>query len=154
MILFVPGPLPGLNELFAARGRTRQIGAARQTSEYARAKKRWSGVIALLVRVNRIEPIEPSAWTWLWVELHRRRDPDNFSAAGRKLVLDGLHDARVLRSDGWTHVLEQRDHWIVLADFVKRSGGSGMAGVFVLTSRVGYDRDAAIEAAVRWRGGE
>jgi Holliday junction resolvase RusA-like endonuclease len=98
-VLFIPGPLPGLNELLGAAksGRGRFNG-------YARLKKQWGDTVWALARSARLERVEaPVGITFCWREPNRRRDIDNISAAA-KLVLDGLVTAGVLDGDGWKHV--------------------------------------------------
>lgn len=98
--LWIPGPLPGLNELLSAAK-----GAGGTGTRYAKLKRSWTeGVWALanLARLGRFD--SPVTLRFEWVERDRRRDPDNIAAGGRKLVLDGLVKAGVIAGDGWRHV--------------------------------------------------
>lgn len=38
-----------------------------------------------------------------WIEINRRRDPDNFIFA-KKFVLDGMVKAGMIPKDGWSHI--------------------------------------------------
>ena len=110
--LWVPGPLPGLNELIAAAKGSRGRGAA-----YARLKRQWTDVVFALAKSQRL-PAFPTRVVieWTWCERDRRRDPDNVAAGGRKLVLDGLVHAGVLRGDGWRYIQSWTDRFDVRAD--------------------------------------
>lgn len=103
-VLWIPGPLPGLNDLLAAKG----SGHGRANA-YARLKARWTDHIALLARAARLRPVAAAEITFAWCERNRRRDPDNIAAGGRKLVLDALVAAGVLPNDGWGQVREWTD---------------------------------------------
>jgi hypothetical protein len=105
---FVPGPLPGQNEMLNAHGQ----GGGGAGNGYAQAKKKWTNDIALLAKVHKIRPVERAHLRFVWHEKHRRRNPDNI-AAGKKLVIDGLVKAGVLRNDGWDEVASFTDEWHV-----------------------------------------
>lgn len=114
-VLWVPGPLPSLNELLAGR-------AGGAGNSYARTKKKWTNDIALLAKAARLRPMTSARIRFVWHEKHRRRNPDNFSSGGRKLVLDALVMAGVLANDGWDEVAGFIDQWMV----------SSNAGVMVI----------------------
>lgn len=98
--LWVPGPLPGMNELIAAAK-----GSGGRGAGYARLKRTWTDVVQLLAKSKKL-PAFPGqvVLSFHWYERDRRRDPDNVAAGGRKLILDGLVAAGVLGGDGWRHV--------------------------------------------------
>lgn len=106
--LWVPGPLPGLNELIGAAKSGRGKGNA-----YSRLKHSWTDTVILLARSARIPKQDRVRLHFLWMERDRRRDPDNIAAGGRKLVLDGLVAAGVLPGDGWAHVVSWSDTFAV-----------------------------------------
>jgi len=123
--LWIPGQLPGLNELIAAAksGRGRGNG-------YARLKAQWTEEIAIRARAAGL-------WKWpsgasfrfRWVEGSKRRDPDNFTGGGRKLILDGLVLAGVLPDDSWRYVDGFTDAWEAvggLRDDGSRNDGPGV----------------------------
>ena len=98
--LWVPGKLPGLNELIAAAK-----GAGGTGRAYSRLKRQWTDTIVLLARAAKLRPVGgPCYLRFVWCEENRRRDPDNVAAGGRKLILDSLVTAGVLAGDGWAHV--------------------------------------------------
>lgn len=101
--LWIPGPLPGLNELLAAAK-----GAGGRGAIYARTKRHWTNTIVLLARSARLRPMARVRLQFGWREPSKRRDPDNVAAGGRKLILDGLVEAQVLPGDGWAVI----DGWV------------------------------------------
>lgn len=107
--LWVPGPLPGLNEIIAAAK-----GSGGRGAGYARLKRDWTEAVWAYAKSQRM-PVFPGAvrLAFRWVERDRRRDPDNVAAGGRKLILDGLVRAGVLRGDGWTGVASWVDRFDV-----------------------------------------
>ncbi len=107
--LWIPGLLPGLNELFDAAKSGHGRGNA-----YSRLKKKWTNDIALLAKAKRTRYLEPVHINFEWREPNRRRDPDNFVAGGRKLVLDGLVRSGMLNGDGWAHISGWHDSFCVM----------------------------------------
>lgn len=105
----MPGPLPGLNDLIAAAK-----GAGGSGRAYAKLKRDWTQTIAWLAKAARLKSAgSPVDFEFTWHERDRRRDKDNVAAGGRKLVLDGLVTAGVLGGDGWAHVGEWTDRFVV-----------------------------------------
>lgn len=104
--LWVPGPIPSLNELIAAAKGGGGTGRA-----YSRLKAEWKEKVWALAKSERLQPMVQAWITWNWYETSRRRDPDNFVGAGKKLILDGLVMAKVLPDDGWDELLGFTDHW-------------------------------------------
>jgi hypothetical protein len=98
-VLWIPGPLPSLNELIAAAK-----GKGGRGYDYARLKRGWTDSIALLARAARLPRMERVFIRFTWRERDKRRNPDNVAAGGRKMVLDGLVTAGVLGNDGWGEV--------------------------------------------------
>lgn len=97
--LWVPGPLPGQNEIISAAKSGR--GGA---NAYSRMKKQWGDTVWALARAAKLRPLDlPVRVSFLWTEKARRRDLDNIIAGG-KFVMDGLVKAGVLGGDGWNHV--------------------------------------------------
>jgi Holliday junction resolvase RusA-like endonuclease len=104
---FIPGPLPGLNEMLDARGLGKREGRKRP-NRYNDLKREWEALICLEIAKHRIKPVtNPVKLEFYWIEHNRRRDPDNI-AAGKKLILDSLVKAGVIPNDsqawikGWT----------------------------------------------------
>lgn len=106
--LWVPGPLPNLNDFLRAskQGFLRGRG-------YTVMKQQWGGIVANLARRARLPRFERVLLQFDWREANRRRDPDNLVAGGRKIILDSLVKAEVLPNDGWAHVLGWTDTFAV-----------------------------------------
>jgi len=115
--LFVPGPMPGMNEILEERvaGARRIAGTSKRVDGYGALKKRWAPVVQGAALAARLRPgtIPPAHFTFVHYERDQRRDPDNFAGGAQKLILDGLKDARLIANDGWRDVLGLRHHWLV-----------------------------------------
>lgn len=107
--IWIPGPLPGMNELIAAAKGTGGRGIG-----YSRMKREWKDVVQAIAQATKM-PCFPGrvVMVWRWTERDRRRDPDNVAAGGRKLILDGLVAAGVLKGDGWRFVQSWTDRFDV-----------------------------------------
>ncbi len=94
--LWIPGPMPGFNEIIAAAKSGRGKAVA-----YSRMKADWTSIVAAFAR--RLVTVDYAKLHFTWKEKTIRRDPDNVSAAA-KFVIDGLVKACVLPDDGWRFV--------------------------------------------------
>jgi hypothetical protein len=112
---YLIGRLPGLNELLEAnryRGRAANR-TRRRWNGYAQIKKQHGDTIYWQLLKGAIQPMRQVHIDFVWVEPDRRRDPDNVTAGGRKIILDALVKAGVLVDDssvyvkGWTDTFEQ-----------------------------------------------
>jgi hypothetical protein len=79
---------------------------------YSKLKKTWTAAVCARAKAAGLGPVERAVLRFEWVEKAMRRDPDNI-VAGKKLVLDGLVDAGVLRKDGWKSIAGFSDGWRV-----------------------------------------
>lgn len=105
--LWVPGPLPGMNELISAAKRP-----SWSKTSYTTLKKKWTEDVWKLAKSARMLKFPGDVViTFEWLEKNKRRDPDNVAAGGRKLVLDGLVMAGVLQGDGWRYVRSWTDRF-------------------------------------------
>ena len=103
--IFIPGPMPGLNDVIAM--------AKRHWAAYAKEKEYWTTLMALKCKEMAIRPLKRCFIDFTWVEKNQRRDPDNITAIGRKFILDGLVQAGVLENDGWSQVAGWSDKFVV-----------------------------------------
>jgi hypothetical protein len=101
---FVPGPLPGLNEIIGEARKNRFAGA--------KQKKLWTEKIHWIIKAAKIPPIESARFHFEWHEKNKLRNPDNVAAA-KKFVFDSLQSAGVLKNDGWSQVLGFTDSFFV-----------------------------------------
>lgn len=99
-VLFIPGPLPGLNDIIdwskVRRG---------AWSLYQKKAAGWHQLIAAEARAQGIHPVTRAFFSFTWIESSRRRDKANVVAGGEKFILDGLRKAGILPNDGWRNVI-------------------------------------------------
>lgn len=98
MIAVIPFTLPGLNEYIDAERKNRYKGAD--------MKKKWQKLVAAALRRQiRGKFREPVTMIYTWYEKDRRRDKDNISSFGRKIIQDALvRDLHALQNDGWANI--------------------------------------------------
>lgn len=53
---------------------------------------------------------------YCWYEKNRRRDLDNISSFGRKVIQDALVKSGVLKNDGWKEIISFSDEFYVDPD--------------------------------------
>lgn len=97
MKLVINGRLPGLNDLIAAE-RTNRYKAA-QMKRDAEQIILWSAKASLRGKIP-----TPTIMHYRWYEPNRKRDKDNISSFGRKVIQDALVKGRYLPGDGWNHI--------------------------------------------------
>jgi len=105
--LTIPGTLPNLNDYIAAERTNRHKGAKMK----ADSGKIVAAAIRQCFRGVRIE--KPVFMEYLWVEPSKRRNKDNISSFGRKVIQDALVSTGVLKDDGWKHVVGFSDRFEV-----------------------------------------
>jgi Holliday junction resolvase RusA-like endonuclease len=98
MKLIIPGTLPNLNDYIDAERKHRQKAAA--------MKKKYEHLIMLLAKsqLRGVKFTKPVVMRYVWLEPNRRRDKDNVSSFGRKLIQDALVRSGVLKNDGWNEI--------------------------------------------------
>lgn len=102
----IRGKLPGLNDYIAAERANRYKGAEmkRQAETVvlhaARALGKWraGGEVHMVYR---------------WYEANQRRDKDNVSSFGRKVIQDALVKGKYLPNDGWKDIEDFEDRFSV-----------------------------------------
>lgn len=67
-------------------------------------------------QLPRVRIEKPVTIAYTWYEKDRRRDLDNVSSFGRKVIQDALVKAGVLRNDGWKEIRGFSDRFAVDAD--------------------------------------
>jgi Holliday junction resolvase RusA-like endonuclease len=96
---WVPGPLPGMNEIVEAAK-----GNGGKGYGYATMKKTWTEKVAWHARAAQLhrKPMVRVRLEFLWTEARNangvQRDPDNIEA-GQKFIWDGLKHAGVIPND-------------------------------------------------------
>lgn len=104
--LIIKGRLPGLNEYIAAERRHRQ--AAVKLKRDAEALVLWSAKASLRGKIT-----TPVIMHYLWIEPNRKRDKDNISSFGRKVIQDALVKGGYLPGDGWSYISGFTDDFAV-----------------------------------------
>lgn len=97
MELRIKGRLPGLNEYIAAE-RTNRYKAAQMKRE-AEALVLWSAKASIRGKIP-----TPCVMHYTWVEPNKKRDMDNISSFGRKVIQDALVKGGYLPGDGWKYI--------------------------------------------------
>ena len=105
LVVCLSGEFPGLNEVIAR--------AKKHWGVYAALKKQYSSWVKLQAPSAGKNPARGLGVGVVidWYCRDRRRDPDNI-ASGKKFILDGLVQAKVLSNDGWANItyFEDRFH--------------------------------------------
>lgn len=87
------GRLPGLNELISSQGRP--WWACRATKE-----KAMKNVMLQLRGINALPKFTvPITITMKWIEQNARRDRDNVSSGGSKIILDAMKQMGIIADD-------------------------------------------------------
>ncbi len=97
MKLVIKGRLPGLNEYIEAERQHRQKAA--KLKRDAEEIVIWSAKASLRGKIP-----TPTIMHYLWVEPNKKRDKDNISSFGRKVIQDALVKAGYLPGDGWNWI--------------------------------------------------
>ncbi len=105
--LWVPGPLPNLNDIIASAK-----GCGGRGRGYSVMKSQWTHLVANLAKRSRVPRFERAHFEFTWREKSKLRNPDNIAAA-HKFVFDGLVLAKVLDNDGWSQVSGWNDRFEV-----------------------------------------
>ena len=103
--LIIPGELPALNYIIdeSKKYRLRYSDSKRQYTELV-----WSHARAVLKPFRNF----PVNFRFDWHCSSRRKDKDNI-AVGKKFILDGLIDARILPNDTWEYIGNFQDFFYV-----------------------------------------
>lgn len=106
-LLIIPGRLNNLNDYISAERADRYKGAQMKADNEAVVK----AAITRSLRGVRIQ--KKVRMEYLWVEKNQRRDLDNISSFGRKVIQDELVKSRILQNDGWANIIGFSDSFAV-----------------------------------------
>lgn len=106
-LLVIHARLNNLNDYISAEGASRYKGAAMKARNEVLVKV----TIKQQMRSIRIE--RPVYMEYTWYERNKRRDLDNISSFGRKVIQDALVQTRVLVNDGWNEIVGFSDQFYV-----------------------------------------
>lgn len=105
--LIIEGRLPSYNEYIAACRIKGQAGARFKAKDE-------NAVVSYLRFKHKLKPIsKPVYMRYRWYEANKKRDLDNISSYGRKIIQDALVKSRVLRNDGWDHITGFSDEFFI-----------------------------------------
>ncbi len=104
---WVPGPLPGMNEMIAAAK-----GFGGRGIGYSTMKRAWTLACANAAKRAGIPLLQRARFVFVWHEPNGRRDPDNVAAAV-KFIFDGLVDACVLPNDRTREIASWSNEFVV-----------------------------------------
>ena len=105
--LTINGKLDNLND-YIDSCRTNQYKGSKVKNHNENIVKR-----AIYEQLGRIRISNPVYMTYRWYEPDRRRDLDNISSFGRKVIQDALVDTHVLKNDGWKEIKGFRDEFYI-----------------------------------------
>lgn len=106
-LLVIPGRLDNLNDYISAE-RTNRFKGAQMKSDNERIV---IGAIRKCLKGIKIEC--PVFMEYVWYEKNQRRDKDNISSFGRKVIQDSLVYSHVLKNDGWKEIVGFSDTFSV-----------------------------------------
>jgi len=96
--LWVPGPMPGLNEIIEA--------CKRGFGAYATMKKSWGHRVGLLAKMTKLNLVTDGGhFVYVIRESSKRRDKSNVICGAIKIIEDALQEATIMSNDGWKQVL-------------------------------------------------
>lgn len=105
--LIIAGRLDNMND-YTSACRTNQYKGAKIKQKNENVVKQ-----AIYEQLGRLRIKKPVRMFYRWYEPNKRRDLDNISAFGRKVIQDALVDTRVLQDDGWKYVKGFQDEFYV-----------------------------------------
>lgn len=106
-MLIIAGRLDNMND-YTSACRTNQYKGAKLKQKNENVVKQ-----AIYEQLGRLRIKNPVRMLYRWYEPNKRRDLDNISAFGRKVIQDALVDTRVLQDDGWRYVKGFQDEFYV-----------------------------------------
>lgn len=97
-LLIIPGRLNNLNDFIRADKASRYKGGDMKAANQE--------IVSVYIRecLKGVKIRKKVFMEYLWVERDKRRDLDNVSSFGRKVIQDALVKEGVLVNDGWAHI--------------------------------------------------
>ncbi|MCI9271817.1 MAG: RusA family crossover junction endodeoxyribonuclease [Dorea sp.] len=105
--LVISGTLNNLNDFITAERTSRYKGA--------KMKAQNENIVSIAIRqcMKGVSINKPVFMEYLWVEPNKRRDLDNISSFGRKVIQDALVNSGILKDDGWKYIVGFSDRFKV-----------------------------------------
>ena len=97
-LLTIPGQLNNLNDYISAERTNRYKGAKMKADN--------EDIVMLAIRkcLKGVQIHKKVTMEYLWIEKNKRRDLDNVSSFGRKVIQDALVKSGLLDNDGWKQI--------------------------------------------------
>ena len=96
--LVIPGKLSNLNDYINALDRNRYKGGQLKRDNETKV------ICEILSQFGRLRITKPVRMSYTWIEPNKRRDLDNISSFGRKVIQDAFVKAGTLKNDGWNNI--------------------------------------------------
>lgn len=106
-LLIIKGRLDNMND-YTNACRTNQYKGAK-----LKQKNEQVVIQAILEQFGRLRINKPVVVRYRWYEPNKRRDLDNISSFGRKVIQDALVQTKILRDDGWNYITGFQDAFYV-----------------------------------------
>ena len=106
-ILIIHGRLDNLNDYITACRSNPHQGAK------LKAKNEQKVLAEIYEQLGSLRITRPVRMIYRWYEKDRRRDLDNVSSFGRKVIQDALVDTGVIQNDGWKEIIGFSDEFYV-----------------------------------------
>ena len=106
-LLIIHGRLDNLNDYIKALDTSRYKGSALKSYNESKVLQE------IYSQFGRLKIIKPVKMHYVWYEKDKRRDLDNVSSFGRKVIQDALVKSRVLQNDGWNEIKGFSDEFYV-----------------------------------------
>ena len=103
----INGRLPNLNDFIRQNNKNRYAGAE------LKARSQKIAEIAIWECMRGIKINKPVSIVYRWYEKNKRRDLDNVSSFGRKVIQDALVSTGVLVDDGWDYIRSFSDEFYI-----------------------------------------
>lgn len=105
--LIIPGRMPGLNDYIAAERTNRYKAAKMKREDMDTVLCAAKGCLRGWKAKGRVR------MHYTWYEKDQRRDMDNVSSYGRKIIQDALVEGHYLHNDGWKDIAGFSDDFAV-----------------------------------------
>lgn len=106
-LLIIHGRLDNLNDYIKALDTSRYKGSALKNENESKVLQE------IYSQFGRLRIIKPVKMHYIWYEKDKKRDLDNVSSFGRKVIQDALVKSRVLQNDGWNEIKGFSDEFYV-----------------------------------------
>lgn len=112
-LLIIPGRLDNLNDYISAERTNRYKGAQMKSRNETTVINAIRQCLRITKSRSLVKIDKPVYMEYTWYETNRRRDLDNVSSFGRKVIQDSLVHTHVLKNDGWKEIVGFSDTFCV-----------------------------------------